>query len=488
MAAARSHETDPIYWTYDDDYVPEGEDALERARKQAAEAELARKTTFRRATVLATLLLTFAWFAFTIVFQFEVLDEQSPLDNSSLTFYDPARTQKIMTDTAIAFTSTIGALFALAIVFYLASRRMLFVRDAQHVGAIWNFIAVSLYAYGTVMGIGWALVSVDALLVSAVEIIRRRQNWYDYAFYVSLLGSFVSITATSSVSGMLAGVTRGRAVEIARRKRARRRRSRRQPPQQKQLPSPAAYVPSSMRPKFNTKQHRRVLYHSFRATLPRDMRQQQPSPVAASVPEKRRKGNYDYVFSPHRTLPFWSVLSVVSSVLALFLVIMSFLALLQSQMIRAITNLWAYTLVYAIGGMVLVGVHLSTLLSYERAHPELTIRHMWPLNLFALVSFIVWAFTTFMLSSWLRLHAPGTCCSAATAAVVPGVEPAWTLYNSDLTLTAALGLLVICFFVPVISTHVYPERRTEVERTPHGGYVSDDDDDDDSDSDDEKGL
>ena len=495
-AAGRTMPIDFLYRTYDDDGDDDDATApLEKDRQHDGSAhghtgelrapnkvsqseQRAAVTTFRRITACIVFALTLAYVSFAIDFQLEIQDQRSPFtSNTSLPFCDPSRSWHSMLDSTVLFTGAVGVLYLLALSFYLASKRSLFIRDATHVGAMWNLFLTCGYAFAVVMTFGWRLVGERSDAPSLhVEIVRRRNNWYVVSYAACMASALAAAVATWVVAGMLVGTVRGRAVDIVRRRRARRRALRRG--RKAHAPHKSVDARSAL-PTFHVAEplHSSQFTMSAAAAAAYAFGDLYSDTPLRHVKARARNTRYDYVFSPHRTLSKFNILSVTSTLTSAFLFVMSLLALLESQSFRVVTNLWAYAIVYGIVGLVLLAIQLIALIRYLRAHPELTFRHTLPINLNALVSFMVWASALFYVSTWISHHASGACCSSASVAVVAGVEPAWTFYNNAMASVGAHAAFLVLAFVPAATAHAYPERRAEVERSRNGNYISDDDND-----------
>jgi len=463
----------------------EDDDPQQSAASQALALE-EKRLFFRRATAFCVGLITLAWFFYSCVFQAEVQDQHIWLTDDNVTsaeFFNSTLGDGVLFETAFTFTGALGALYIVSLCFYVASRRNLVLRDATHLGMIWAFSLVTPTIFLINVGIGWSLVRRPAaLLLSMAEqhlLVRHRNNWYFYGFATSTLCMLLGLVTCTVMSGMLGSTMRVAPVaavrEFRRRRRLRRRRSQTKP-----------LVPTNTAPRANKQNvafpSLGALFASGGAAVGSKMsyslyEMSGAAGVAFAPPahfsheiggdakkvpafrDDKTRHHYDYVHSSHRSLRAVSFLSIMGLLTFLFLFITGFLATLQSQGLNALPNLWAFMIAYGVLGVLLIGALFFALLDYAQKHSELTFRHMIFINMHAATCFLVWAYSLFLLVTWLTVHAPGKCCSAAASTITWTQEPAWTLLNNALNSIGVFSLFTFFTVVPAMIAHAHPEKR-----------------------------
>lgn len=430
----------------------------------------------RRAIVSVNVIFVLAWIAYAVVFIFE----------------GQGRVSTSIVPLAASFTAIIGVLLFTAFGLYVAygalhRRRLrdgsatvtdaLHPQGASHYGWKWTFFLVNTYIYAVLVTLLWRFSSrygdVDDTSDPAAYDVHA--NIMSYGLSASGTAFVVTILAVASASGAFNGT----------------------PPDVEWLETRvphkldlSAYPPSSARgggatPVNGSARHRRYPFSSGVAaaapTMGSTTSRQQPvatllgndaaSPSSLQTTRGRHvtpNGDfiYQYVFSPHHTIRKWHFLSVVTYLTGIFLFVMGFLALLQSQQIAAIPNLWVFAICYGTIGLVLVFMQIFGVIAYARKHPELTYDHMLTVNVNVVVMFFTWVMALSMLATWLGMHAPGVCCDADAAVVVPGDEPAWALYNNALLVVATGSLTPLATFVAAVTVHQHPSRRDPLTYVP----------------------
>lgn len=379
-------------------------------------AAVVHSSGLRRGVVLLAFLLTLSWFVFTLVFLVESYSASSLSQHGAV---------------APLFTCVVGVLLLLTTALFLsAPERILVLLDATHRGVTAVFFVTSFYVFTLLTAFLWRLSSAHH-----EESARQHYNLVLLALFTTGLMTLLSILATAIFSGML----------IAPQRRQRRRvilppitstASRRAVKPVPPPPLTVAYLLSTTRA----------------VTTPAMQQQQQLIDEADDV-------KAHYLVVPHTELRRSDgiVLIVLTYLSEIFLFIMGLLAMLESQRVHVLAQLWLYTLFYGFLGGLLLVAQILALLSYARRYPELTFRHTLPLNLNLVTSVTVWLYSLVVLSLWLSSYAPPCCTGDVHAS--PRQEPAWTLYNNAVTLVGALSVLTVATFVPAATAHLYPERR-----------------------------